>query len=190
MPLTRKEEQFMDELFNHHSYDLLRLGNFLVGYNKQYYGCVEDCVQETFLAAFQSISKLQSHPNVAGWLRHVLENRIRKRMKKERILTAATVPIEDIDAIMDTSQDDEVEQFPLDESNRQTVKKALEQLSDTERKLITSYYFEERSVREMAVECQTSQNVINVQLHRIRQKLKRILQDFIFLLMLLLLSGL
>lgn len=183
--MNASREQFIEELFKLHFQPLLKYGLSLVGYDRQFYFCVEECVQETFIAAYESYERLTSHPNVGGWLRIALKNRIMQRMKKERVNVSRNQSWEEVSFKADVAEEDEIERLLHHEHCKQLVEHALSKLKSKERDIIIQYYFKRKSVREIAASHHTSQNVIKVQLHRIRQKIKTFLGSLYFLLTLL-----
>ncbi len=184
--MSSAREEFLEELFALHFKALLRYGSSLTGYDSRFYPCVEECVQEVFVAAFQDYERLKKHPNAAGWLRVTLEHRIRHRMRKERFEMNRVLSWDAVAHQADVSdEEDGIETFLHNEENQQKVKYALSKLTAKEQNIMVEYYLEGKSVNEMAHIHHTSQGVIRVQLHRIRQRIKNILENAAFLLTLL-----
>lgn len=187
--MDSSKDQLFEDLFALHYQPLIKYGSSLVGYDEQFFHCIEECVQEAFVVAYQSFEYLKTHPNVAGWLRITLENRIKQRMKKERARINRNQSWEDVWFKVDVSED-EIAKLLHDEECKQKVDYALSKLKTKERDLVIQHYFMGKSIREIAALYHTSQSVVKVQLHRIRQKLKRILGNSAFLLTLLFLLSL
>jgi RNA polymerase sigma-70 factor (ECF subfamily) len=183
--------QFIEKLYAKYYQALLNHGSYLTGHNGQFFYSVEECVQETFLAAFEAYEHLQIHPNVMGWLRVTLENRIKHRIKKERNMLRRHQSWDDVSYVADISDEgDAIENLLQNEESKKKVEYALSILKPKERDIIILFYLKNKSIKEIATIYRTSQSVIKVQLHRIRQKMKRILDNFIFLLTLLFLKSL
>lgn len=180
--MDASREKFLEALFMLHFQALLKHGFPLIGHDKRFIDVVEDCVQESFIAANECYEQLKTHPNVAGWLRITLEHRIRQRMKKERRIANRNRAWDDASFKADVSDEDEFAGFLHNEECKQLVEQALSELKEKERDLVVQYYFKGKSVREISILHHTSQSVIKVQLHRIRKKIKRILENFVFLL--------
>lgn len=98
---------------------------------------------------------------------------------------------DDVSYVADISDEgDAIENLLQNEESKKKVEYALSILKPKERDIIILFYLKNKSIKEIATIYRTSQSVIKVQLHRIRQKMKRILDNFIFLLTLLFLKSL
>jgi RNA polymerase sigma-70 factor (ECF subfamily) len=72
--------------------------------------------------------------------------------------------------------DIESEELQLNEIQLDQLGKAIETLKETERLMLELYYFQNQSIKEIAMVCSLTESHVKVLLHRTRQKLSQILK--------------
>lgn len=85
-----------------------------------------------------------------------------------------------------TEASNDLEQLVENQDNQVLIERLMKPLGEKERTLIRLYYFEHRSAAEIAARYKTSERVVNTQLYRIRKKMKKIFENGVFLLILML----
>jgi RNA polymerase sigma-70 factor (ECF subfamily) len=131
----------------------------------------EDLTQQTFLVAQQKLHQLREEESVRGWLFTVLRNCYLKGFRKPVPLPAAALEFD-------------VELIPCRESaeplggvlDSELLQQALDQLSDEFKLVVTMFYFEERSYREIADLLQLPIGTVMSRLSRAKASLRRRLQ--------------
>jgi RNA polymerase sigma-70 factor (ECF subfamily) len=134
-------------------------------------GCAadaEDLAQQTFLVAQQKLSQLRDAESARGWLFTILRNCYLKGFRKRNPLTAGSIDL-DIDSLPA-----EVIDRPIDSDELQ---QALNELSDEFKIVVTLFYFEERSYREIAELLALPQGTVMSRLSRAKACLRRRLFD-------------
>ena len=154
-------------------------GYFLERYGRQVFALVsrlvaqqmdaEEVAQDAFVNAFTHLDNYDSRSSFSTWISRIAYNcaidRLRS-MKRERT--------DDIDerqlAEVSDSMADELMQTE-DEDRIVLLQKAIDTLSPDDRMLITLYYYDDRSVRDIAYIMSVKENNVMQRLHRVRKRL-------------------
>lgn len=132
---------------------------------------VEDLVQETFLAAWSSLSSFQGEAPLRFWLlgiaRHKVEDHYRKRLRELEQLAS-----DESTAAEAAEFPDPVEERSYHEAGRR-ARKILAELPEDYGLILTWRYWQERTVREMAVETGRSEKAVERLLARARTAFKK-----------------
>ena len=140
----------------------------------------EEIMQDTFLRAYKKLPTLKNPNQFAGWL-HVITNRlcidwIRKqnRMQAQKLVVQSledTRP-EEIEASSHTHYRSEQRLIERTEYCQELVQKLLEKLPENERTVVTLYYLDEMSTKEIGKFMGVSVNTITSRLQRARKRLQ------------------
>ena len=140
----------------------------------------EEIMQDTFLRAYKKLPTLKNPNQFAGWL-HVIANRlcidwIRKqnRMQEQKLVVQSledTRP-EEIEASSYTHHVSEQRMAEKTERYHELVKRLLEKLPENERAVVTLYYLDEMSTKEIGKFMGVSVNTITSRLQRARKRLQ------------------
>ena len=135
----------------------------------------EDITQETFLKVYQSLSTLKNPNQFSGWLYVITNNQCRAWLRKRRI---ETEPLKDtdIDVIEGAAYSKYIaaEQAKVSiEIQREVVKKLLSKLKESDRTVMTLYYFGEMTCEEISRFLGVSSSAIKSRISRARQRLKK-----------------
>ena len=154
-------------------------GYFLESYGRQVFALVsrlvtqqmdaEEVAQDAFVNAFTHLDNYDYRSSFSTWICRIAYNcaidRLRS-MKRERT--------DDIDerelAEVSDSMADELMQTE-DEDRIVLLQKAIDALSPDDRMLITLYYYDDRSVRDIAYIMSVKENNVMQRLHRVRKRL-------------------
>lgn len=128
-----------------------------------------DVTSQVFLKAMMNLDKYQFRGlPFSSWLFTIGRNELNKHFneaKAERVVSVPTESLGDIIDEMDSGNNDD---------RRQKLIKALDQLSEEEVELIELKYFEKRPHQEIAELFGWSESNAKVKVHRIVQKLKKL----------------
>jgi RNA polymerase sigma-70 factor (ECF subfamily) len=159
--------------------------HFVTNYNKDIFQLAfqltkdrelsEDLTQDVFIKGFQKIQSFQQKSQFSTWLYRIAYNLIINELRKRKMSFSSFHDEEDsyedlaeIDAFFDDNDDTEQRYQQLDA--------ALQQLTKDEYAFIHFYYYENKTIDEIAfITAQTSANV-KVKLFRIRKKLYNIMR--------------
>ena len=135
----------------------------------------QEITQDAFLRAYQELGTLKNRNAFAGWLNVIAIRLCLDWLRTNRL------PVESLDTT-DASEVDEVaytrymvekRQEEADEARRETVKKLLRKLPESERTVMTLHYLGEMTVKAIAEFLGVSPNTIKSRLSRARNRLKK-----------------
>ena len=135
----------------------------------------EDITQETFLQVYRKLATLKNTNQFPGWL-YVIANRCCLTwLRKKRIQTQ---PFEEIDITMveKTSYSKHVATEQAEsaaEAKRELVKNLLAKLKESDRTVITLYYFGEMTYAEIGEFLGVSADTVRIRIRRALQRLKK-----------------
>ncbi len=135
----------------------------------------EDITQETFLKVYKHLATLKDLDRFPGWLYVIATRRCIAWLRKKRLHAQL---VEDIDMVgkgKETySQYVAAQQAETStEAKQEVVKQLLAKLQESERTVITLYYFGEMTCEEISKFLGVSANTIKSRLSRARQRLKK-----------------
>ncbi|RXI96186.1 sigma-70 family RNA polymerase sigma factor [Anaerobacillus alkaliphilus] len=166
--LKRKEEAAVIEMMNKYGDSLLRTAILLV---KDPH-LAEEIVQDTFVMAYQKIYQLHDEQKLKSWLLMITTNGCRARMRKwswKNIFLHQEQEQED-------HLIDEHELLPEETLiatwRDQQLREAITLLPYHYREVITLYYFQELTVKEIALLIKENENTVKTRLARARALLK------------------
>ena len=144
------------------------------------YHDAEDITQEAFLQAYKKLSTLKSPDQFAGWL-YVIANRLcidwmRKQklmqQRKPAMQSLENTPVEEIEESSYTQHVLEQRVTERTEYRHALVQRLLEKLPENERMVVTLYYLDEMSTKEIGRYLGVPVNTIASRLHRARKRLQ------------------
>ena len=135
----------------------------------------EDITQETFLEVYRNLATLKEPDRFPGWLYVITSRRCVAWFRKKRSHTRL---VEDINMLMKGKAtysrhvaDEQAKNTA--ETQREVVKQLLAKLQESERTVMTLYYFGEMTCEEISKFLGVSVNTIKSRLSRARQRLKK-----------------
>jgi RNA polymerase sigma-70 factor (ECF subfamily) len=141
-----------------------------------------DVAQEAFVRAYRALPRFRGDSKFSSWLYRIATNRALTHLKKRR-RRAVTVDIEagpHVEAgAIDDGRGDEVspEIAVRDEEFRRAVRSAVLELPEQYRVVVTLFYLEERSYKEVAATLGIPMGTLKTHLHRARALLRDILTE-------------
>jgi len=126
----------------------------------------EEIAHDAFLKVFRSINNFRGESKFTTWFYRIVVNiAISKRRKKQ-------LPIDDIDEANVSHYSTFDDLGGMNTADRHFfIHKALAQLNDEERTLLTLYYFKELSLEEIEEISEIDKNNLKVKLFRARKKM-------------------
>ena len=141
----------------------------------------EEIMQDTFLKAYQKLPTLKNPDQFSGWL-HVIANRLCiDWIRKQKLVMQSLedTRLEEIEKSSYTHHMSEQRVTERTEYCHELVQKLLEKLSENERTVVTLYYLDEMSTKEIGEFMGVSVNTITSRLQRARKRLQTD-QEFLF----------
>lgn len=127
----------------------------------------EEITQDVFINAFKNLAKFNFRSNFSTWLFRIAYNGAIDHTRRKKIRETSV----DENQLQNLS-DSQVESFlESDDPRLAALPKAIEKLSVDERALITFYYYENLSVKEITELMHMSESAVKVRLLRTRKKL-------------------
>jgi RNA polymerase sigma factor (sigma-70 family) len=132
----------------------------------------EEVAQDVFIKVYNSLRSFQQKSNFKTWLFRIVYNEsinrlrtIKNRIKTNDLTDGATLYL--------------VEQSIDNESNEEIkiIQNAIENLPETERTILSLYYYEDMPVKEIAKITELTETNVKTRLFRSRQKLYDDLKD-------------
>ena|GEM_PF-1086821 len=130
----------------------------------------DDLMQQTYLKAWENFGSFRGE-NFSFWLRSIARNIFLDNLRKSKC------PAEELPEIPDNSQNPEFIAEKRD-IGRILLKVLKDSLSPVQRMTIILYYYDEKSVSEIANIMQVSENTVKSRLFNARKKLREELKKF------------
>ena len=134
----------------------------------------EEIMQDTFLRAYKKLPTLKNPDQFAGWL-HVIANRLCidwMRSQKSVMQSLEDTPVEEVEQSSYTHHISEQRMTERTEHYHELVKRLLEKLPEKERTVVTLFYLDEMSTKEIGKFMGVSVNTITSRLQRARKRLR------------------
>ncbi|MBO7069112.1 MAG: sigma-70 family RNA polymerase sigma factor [Bacteroidaceae bacterium] len=165
------EQRLIARILDGHAEDF---GYFLERYGSEAFAIVsrlvpqqedaEELTQDAFVRAFNRLETFSGHSSFATWICRIAYTTTVSWLRKQRM---QYVSIEDQPQLSDTEVDNTLE----DESRISDLRRAITQLKPKEQTLINLFYYDERSLADIAYILDVEAGIIATRLHRIRRKL-------------------
>jgi len=166
--LARGEAGALEEVVGLHQAGIVRLANRLLGWT----GEVDDIVQDIFLTALEKAGKFRGQSSLKTWLTVITLNRCRTYHRRRKIWPRAVATLTARQSAASSAADQAV----LSDEVAREVRSAVAALPSRDREVIVLHYLEHKSPAEIAELLGSSQNAIEVRLHRAKAKLRQSLQ--------------
>ncbi|MDT0606917.1 RNA polymerase sigma factor [Croceitalea rosinachiae] len=135
----------------------------------------EEVAQDTFIKVFKSLKYFKGDSKFSTWIYRIAYNTCLDRLKKNKkeFLNKSVDEITGFE-IEDTSN--ALEDIIASEKSL-LIRKCIEQLASKDAALITFFYFEEKSLKELSDILDLAENTVKVRLFRARARLALILKE-------------
>ena len=133
----------------------------------------EEIAQDSFIKAYQGIHTFKQKAKFSTWLYQITYFTAINFLRKNTISTTTDYPedlIESDETIISSIQQSEREHY---------INKALSFLEPTERAIITLFYLEEHSIKEISEITTLTESNVKVKIHRTRKKIYSILNKLL-----------
>ena len=135
----------------------------------------EEITQDTFLKAYQGLATLKKPQRFEGWLYVIAANNCSTWLRKKRLRMQPLeeTSVSQLEKATYSGYVVEENERTAAEAQREVVKKLLAKLQESERTVMTLYYFAEMSAPEISVFLGVSVNTIKSRLRRAQQRLRK-----------------
>ena len=131
----------------------------------------EDVLQESFIDAFQQLARFEGRSTFGAWLKQIVVNKSISHLRKKKMLMSDLN--DGIHEIADEAKENEDTLF----ISVDTIKKAVQQLPDGYRTVLSLYLFEEYKQEEIAAMLNISHGTVRTQYMRAKHKLVNVLKE-------------
>lgn len=135
----------------------------------------EEIAQDAFMKAFRSLSSFRMKSSFSTWLYRITYNTAISslRSRKRNILSLEEFPADSADFLAVT----EDEENAMLEYRRALLNFYLQKLADTDRAIISMFYFQELGINEISGITGMSTSNVKVRLFRARKKIEELVYD-------------
>ena len=137
------------------------------GYTRDY-DAAEDAAQEAFVTTFLKLQELDDPDRFRPWLQRIAANECRKWMRTQRRYVPLSEVNESFLIVPTRSPEDEIVAW----ENRQAVWEAIGRLTEPQQQVVTLFYLENMSLKQIADALGASVQTVNQRLYRARLRLK------------------
>ena len=137
----------------------------------------EEISQDVFVKVFQKLESFKGDSKFSTWLYRIAYFASLDELKKKR----RTVSIEDIEQIpsTDLGMVKDALSYIHDKQRKEIISDAIKKLKEDEQVILTLYYFEDQSLKEISKVVNLTIDNIKVKLFRSRKKLFSLLKNVI-----------
>lgn len=132
----------------------------------------EDLTQDTFLSVYQNIEKFDGG-NEKAWICRIATNKCLDFLKRAE---RRALPTEDTVLIEMKSEEAEPEEMILSDELRRELFEACSSLKEPYRSVALSYFYEEKSMNQIAAETGKNLRTLQTQVYRAKASLRKILR--------------
>ena len=137
----------------------------------------EEVAQDTFVKAFDSLEQFRGDSKFSSWLYSIAYRKALDRIRKNKRQKTSEL-IEEVTEGDIGILDNGLEQLEQKE-RKELIKNSIMELAETDAAIITLYYFEDQSVKEISEITKLSEDNIKIKLYRSRKKLFTLLQGYV-----------
>ena len=133
----------------------------------------EDVLQESYIAVFNHLADFKTG-NLQGWIDTIVANRAKNYLRRKNPICFSEMETEENPVVEFEEEKIEFrpdEKIDYDETQR-LILEIVDNLSPEQRISVMLFYFEEKSVKEIAEICECSENTVKSRLNYARKKIK------------------
>ncbi len=137
----------------------------------------EEVAQDSFIKAFESLSSFRGESKFSSWLYSIAYRKALDKLrtnKKHQSVQLLEEVVEGDMAILENGL-----QYMQDMERKKVIQDCILQLPEDDGAIITLYYFDDQSVKEIAAITKLSEDNIKIKLYRSRKKLFTLLKHFV-----------
>jgi len=135
----------------------------------------EEIAQDTFIKAYQSIASFRGESKFSSWLYSIAYRKALDNIRKNKKYKASELNEEITEGSIEIIEN--ALSFIEDKERKEMIQQCILKLPEQEAAIITLYYFQEQSVKEISKITQLTEDNIKVKLYRSRKKMFTLLQN-------------
>jgi RNA polymerase sigma-70 factor, ECF subfamily len=161
--IIKKDEAAFEMLINIYGNRLLKVCYLILKETP----LAEDAVQEVFIQIYKSIYSFNYKASLYTWIYKIAINKCRDILKRNGDFNLTLEP----ELII---ADTDLEQETLEQLKRDNIRELVAKLPSIHREIVILFYFEDLSVKEIAVILDEKENTVKSRLLRARSMLKEV----------------
>lgn len=141
---------------------------------------VLDILQDAYIRSFRALDQLKTPEHYSAWVRTIAVNTARNYLRKEKPLLFSELSQEENSTVLEIPEERRtaMPEASLDQTETaRLVSEILDSLPEDQRLVVGLYYYEERSVREIAALLGCSENTVKSRLYYGRKKIERSVRE-------------
>lgn len=131
----------------------------------------EEIAQDAFIKAYKGLNSFKGNSKFSTWLYQITYFTAASYLRKHKIKTVSEYPIDEINHNESNSSIDQLQQ----KERQEFIDQAMLHLNHEERAVITLFYLDEFSIKEIAAITKLKESNVKVKIHRTKKKLYGIL---------------
>jgi len=132
---------------------------------------IEEIISDVFVAIWKNRDKISNITNLKAYLTGIAKNTIKNKYRKTEFnFSISDYEEELIDKI-------NLEKIAEENEQNKIIKDGLKTLNKEEYKTFIMFYYESKSIKEIAKILKFSEGKVKIILHRVRKKVKKFLED-------------
>ncbi len=137
----------------------------------------EEVAQDSFIKAFEALSTFRGESKFSSWLYSITYRKTLDRIRKNN--NSRTIELVEEITESETEDIENALHFLQIQERNELIKKGIEELPEQDGAIITFFYFEELSIKEIAEITELSEDNVKIKLYRSRKKLFTLLKYFV-----------
>ena len=137
----------------------------------------EDVVQETFYQFIKGRKEFETEEHEKAWLIKVTLNGCRKVWRSAWYRHREDLPEQELHGGLETEADSSMESAVLQKERRREIMEAVMKLPGKYREVIHLFYYQQMSIKEIALVTERKESTVTSQLTRGREMLKKNLKE-------------
>ncbi|MAD97314.1 MAG: RNA polymerase subunit sigma-70 [Flavobacteriaceae bacterium] len=162
-----KQNDYQAQMFVYNSYKNMMYGvAYRILNNREN---AEDLIQDAFIVGFQKIHQIQDEANLGGWLKRIVTNKSLDKLRMDK-----RIQMVDQELAIENTTEEEAQidpRIPVE-----VVKKAINELKEKYRIVLTLYLIEDYNHREIGEMLQIKESTVRNQYKRGKQQLLELIK--------------
>ena len=137
----------------------------------------EEVAQDSFIKAYESLSSFRGESKFSSWLYSIAYRKALDSLRTNKKNSNLEL-IEEITEV-DSGTLENALSYIEEKERKEVIQKCIMELNEQEAAIITFFYFEELSIKEISKITELSEDNVKVKLYRSRKKLFSLLKQFV-----------
>lgn len=131
---------------------------------------IEEMISDTFFVLWKNAYKINENDKISSYLSGVVNNIIKKKKREIK----ENLDIEDYENIL--QEQNQIDKIYENRNKIEIMEKALEDMTKEDNDIFELFYYAGKKVKEIAKQLNITEFKVKTRLHRIRKRIKQILE--------------